>query len=652
MQCPLCSTTLPAEVTTCPGCGTNLGLLLTVQTLQLDLQRAREHSVGMAARLDHLQERLAHLGTLVHTDLVSRPATTSAAAATAPAVSAPDSGLPQSAQQTAPPAPQVRASAAAAEPPPVLSDGAELRFGQKWLLIAGVAITVLGIGFFLKYAFDQNWVGPAGRVALGYLAAVAFLGVGEAFRRRAAAATFGLYLTGGGLATLYLTTFAAFQVYALFGQVSAFGLLVLVTLLACLLALAYDTQWLAVLGLIGGFMTPVILSTGQNAQIMLMSYMTLLNAGILAIAAWKRWPLLNALGCGCTWLLFTGWFVRHYTEQAFWPTMVFLHIFFLIYALVPFLYYFVHESRAHLPGLTLTSLNTLVTFSYAFGMVRSYTSLPVVSVLTLAYAGIFFGMASFLYRRHPENLAPFTLLLAKGLLFLILTVPLLVSGHWITLFWAVQAAVILWAGLRLQHRWLSYGALALLLLALGKLVLYDYDVVFALRLETLAYTPGFTTLLLERWSVLAGVLGALLYCARRLATADTVLGEWQDTATAWLYGTFATLLFFVLTIEVSAWCYEQARQARFAAISVLWTLFSIALMLLGFRYQQVRLRLVSLGLFGVTVLKVFLADMANVSTPFRIVSFVVLGLMLIGASYLYYRYRGSLLSTAALEDRP
>ena len=591
-----------------------------------------------------------HLVTMVHTNLAC-PQTTAPAPAASAAASVLESGGTQTAAPTAPPAPQAGALASEAEPSPLLAAGAELRFGQKWLLIAGVAITVLGIGFFLKYAFDQNWVGPAGRIVLGYLAAVAFLGVGDAFRRRDAAATFGLYLTGGGLATLYLATFAAFQLYALLGQVSAFGLLVLVTVLACLLALAYDTQWLAVLGLMGGFLTPIILSTGQSAQIMLMSYMALLNGGILAIAAWKRWPLLNSLGFACTWLLFTGWFVSHYTDHAFWRTMVFLHLFFLIYALAPFLYYFVHESHERFTGLALTSLNTLVTFSYAFGMVRAYTSLPVVSVVTLAYASLFFGMASFLYRRHPANLAPFILLLAKGLLFLILTVPLLFSGHWITLFWAVQAVVILWASLRLHHRWLCYGALALLLLAVGKLVLHDYGEIFALRLETLAYAPGFARLLLERWSTLAFVLGALLYSARMLTTADAVLEAWQGTVMAWLYGTFTTLLFFMLTIEVSAFCYEQAPQARFAAISVLWTLYSIALMLLGFLYQQTRLRLVALGLFGVTVLKVFLADMANVSTPFRIVSFVVLGLMLIAASYLYYRYRGHLLPAAPTEDQ-
>jgi uncharacterized membrane protein len=415
----------------------------------------------------------------------------------------------------------------------------------------------------------------------------------------------------------------------------------------------YDTQWLAVLGLVGGFLTPVILSTGQDAQVVLMSYMALLNGGILTLAAWKRWPLLNTLGFLCTWLLFTGWFESHYTAAAFWRTMVFLHLFFLMYAFVPFVYYFVHASGERLTGLGLSSLNTLVAFGYAFGMIRAYyTSLPAISVVTLLYASLFFGMANFLSRRHPENLEPFVLLLAKGLLFLIVTVPLLFSGHWVTLFWAVQVVVILWAGLRLHNRWLCYGALALLLLAVGKLLFYDYGEVFALNSEPLAYTRGFSTLLVERWLTLAFVLGALFSSAAMLRTADPVLGWWQPTATAWLYGAFMALLFLVLTIEVSALCYDHARQARFAAISVLWTLFSIALILLGFVYQQARMRLVALGLFGVTVLKVFLWDMANVSTPFRIVSFVVLGLMLMGASYLYYRYRGSLLPTAPAQEQP
>jgi uncharacterized membrane protein len=636
MQCPLCNVSMPLETMVCPGCGTDLTVLFTVQTLQRDLQRARDQSANVAIQLDQLQGQLDAFATLVQTTLTQRrpiPPPASALAGAAAAVPGAPSPIPPESPPEAPPP--------AMGPRPVVPEGAELQVGQQWLLIAGVAITVLGIGFFLKYAFDQNWVGPGGRIILGYLAAVAFFGVGDVLRRRSGAAALGLYLAGGGLATLYLTTYAACELYALLNQVSAFGLMVLVTILACLLALVYDTQWLAVLGLVGGFLTPVILSTGQSAQLVFMSYMVVLNGGILSIAVWKRWQILNTLGFICTWLLFTGWFVNYYTVAAFWPTLVFLHLFFLIYAFVPFFSYFVQASREHLMGLLLASLNTLVTFVYAYGMVRTYASLPAVSIVALAYAGLFFGMASFLHRGHPGNLEP--LLLVKGLSFLILAVPMLCSGHWITVCWSVQVVVILWAGLRLHHRWLCYGALALLLLAVGKLVVYDYEKVFTFRLETFAYARDFAEHLLARWSTMALVLGALLYSAHVLRVAEPVLEPWQPSITMWLYSTFAVLLFGVLTLEVSAYFSARAPQARFAAISVLWTLYAIALILLGFRLQQARLRLVSLGLFGVTILKVFIADMAKVSTPFRIVSFVVLGLMLIGASYLYYRYRGYIL---------
>src|SRR5215470_5173646 len=176
--------------------------------------------------------------------------------------------------------------------------------------------------------------------------------------------------------------------------------------------LVSNAQWLVVLGLVGGFLMPIMLNPEQSAQFVLMFYMVVLNGGILTLAVWKRWQILHALGFICTWLLFTRWFVNYYTVATFWPTLVFLHLFFLLYTFVPFFYYFVH-SREPWTGLLLTSLNTLVTLCYAYGMVRTYASLPAVGIVVLAYAGLFFGMTSFLHRRHPVYLEP--LLLAQGL---------------------------------------------------------------------------------------------------------------------------------------------------------------------------------------------------------------------------------------------
>jgi uncharacterized membrane protein len=646
-RCPQCAATVPSQALACPRCGANLALLRTFLDMQQDVQQCEEHITALQGQLSTLQEKFTRVAALLATQPADHGRTAAAprseAAPPVPATSPADHG------STAP---------AAVAPPakPRARRHTEVRIGQRWLLVGGIAMTILGIGFFLKYAFEQNWVGPAGRILLGYLAAGAFLAAGEWSRRRQAA-TFGLYLIGGGIATLYLSTFAAYQLYGLLGQVPAFGFMVLVTIFAGLLALFYDAKWLAVMGLIGGFLTPVILSTGQDQQIVLMIYMTMLNGGILAIATQKQWRLLNTLGFALTWLMFAGWYARYYQETKFWPTTIFLNVFFLIYTFVPVAYYFLRQRQTHTVGFAITGLNTFVAFSFSFVMIKHYTSLPAVSLVSLAYAGLFLWLAHVLYQRQQAAPGPFVLLLAKGLLMLIITVPMLFSGHWITMFWAVQAVTLLWAGLYLRQRRLAQGALVLLLLAVGKFTLFDYEAIFPMHHRSLwfwelYYARGFSRGLWERWITTVAVLASLLRSAQLLTTADAALQPWSGKPAHVLFGAWAVLCFVVLNYEVSAFFHDYAPQAHFAAISVLWALCSIVLVVIGFLRHQGRLRQCGLWLFAITVLKVFVVDLANVSTPFRIISFVVLGLMLIGASYLYYRYREYIVPAATAEESP
>lgn len=648
MQCPVCKTILSLGAQTCLHCGADLTLLQSFDKMKQEWRQVKD---DISARLNRLQTHFDAFEALI---VSHRPGQPQPASST-PASPQVESSVSKSSVNIPPPldAPQQEAQeeSPSPQPPPppawpphraaTSSPGraTEVQLGQKWLLIGGIAITVLGLGFFLKYAFEQNWVGPVGRVLLSYLASAAFLGVGDHFRRKEAK-TFGLYLLGGGIAALYLTTFAASQIYDLIGPILAFGLMLLITILAGTLSLLYATKWLSVLGLIGGFLTPILLSTGQDNQLALMSYMTLLNVGILAIAAFKQWTLLNYLGFGFTWFLFSGWYASFYEIEKFWRTIFFLNLFFLIYAVAPFLYYFVRERQERVQSLAILSPNAFIAFGFSYAMIREYAALPFVSIITLAYAGLFFWMAYYLYQRSRENRDPFVLLLSQGIFFLLITVPILFSGHWITVFWAAQTIALLWAAVHLQHRWLYRGAAVMLVLTVGKFVLHDYDEIFRLRLLDLYYARGFTHLIVERWLTTTVVLTTLFTSAHLLRTASTeALPAWLEKGESQLLRTFGILLFLALNCEVGAFFYDYAPQARFAAISVLWTLFAAALMGLGFTKDLANLRQTSLGLFAVTVVKVFFWDMAKVSTPFRIISFIVLGLMLIGASYLYYRYR-------------
>ena len=451
MQCPQCKHKVSKDATACPFCGYGLIVLQSFNTMKDELGNISVETYTLSQKIRQMQKRLAKLEPLISRQLpVGAKPPTKTEAATRQQVQR---------QQPPPTPPRKKAQ-------PSTSRESEVTFGQKWLLIAGVVVTVLAVGWFLKYSFDQNWIGPAGRIVMAYLGGMAFLGLGEFFRSKRFH-VFGLYLIGGGIATLYFATFAAFNIYHLIAHVPAFGIMILVTTVACILALVYDTAWLAVLGLIGGFLTPIILNTGVDEQVALMTYLVILNFGILSIAFFKQWRLLSYLGFFLTWFLFSGWYFQYYEDPKFWTTTIFLNIFFLAYAFVPFAYHVLRQQSKHVRGIEILVPNAFIAFGYSFAMIKGHFRVEAVSIITLAYAVIFLWMAQVIYTRNRKQVGAFVLLIGKATLFLVLTIPILFSDQWVTFFWAIQAVVLLWAALRLENRWLYGSFIIIMLLTLG-----------------------------------------------------------------------------------------------------------------------------------------------------------------------------------------
>ncbi len=642
MKCPRCDQIVLTIHDVCPNCGTDLVLSRELLELRSSVRSARLNSENVTSQIRQLEERIAAIEPLIASSLMPVPAelmdddsaVASSVSAAPPIIEsttpAPAAVPPTAHEYKAPPTVRPRSSS-------VLSRESELQFGQKWLLIIGIAITVLAVGYFLKYSFDKNWVGPAGRVGLAYLAGFGALGLGELFRRRGMA-VFGLYLIGGSIAVFYFAGYAAFQLYHLIDQPIAFGLMVVVTCVAGVFSLVYDTKWLAVLGIVGGFMTPVILSTGVDNQVALMTYMTILTAGILAIAMFKQWQLLNYLGLVFTWLLFSAWYFKYYDEARFWTTTVYLNIFFLAYALVPFVYHFIRTTPQSVAGFALTLPNAFIAFGYSFLTIQERFRLETVAVATMAYAAIFFAMSAYLRMRRRENKGAFVLLFSMGMLFLALTVPIYFSKHWITVFWAIQGIVLLWAALRLSDVWLRAGATLLIVGAIAKLMAYDYQFLFELNIWELSIRSGYSTLLAERWMTIGVSVAALFVAGRLLKSTGHDDRDAAENLAIVFYALFGISLFVVLNVEVAAYFLEAAPRARIASISVLWAIYAAVLMLLGFARNLSVLRRVAIALFAATVIKVFVRDMADVDTPFRILSFLVVGLLLVAVSFLYHRF--------------
>ncbi len=661
MNCPGCGTWIPSSDPTCSQCRLDLTALRTIGELRGAVSEARVDAHHLARRIRDIEDQVEALPPLVASQLEllahalpedeeARPSTgvsPSAQTIEPPASALPDGDVHVDLQPAA--LPTFSTAGVSAPTDPLFDERSELQLGQKWLLIVGVVITVLAVGFFLKYSFDRNWIGPTGRLMLAYAAGVAMLGIGEALRHRGYD-RFGLYLIGGAIAVLYFACYAGSQIYHLFDRPVAFTLMVVITFFAGILSLCYNTKWLAVLGIIGGFLTPIVIPSSSDNQIALMTYMTILNAGILAIAAFKRWNLLNGLGLACTWLLFSVWCLQHYVSAKFWPTIVFLNIFFLAYAAVPFVYHFVRQTREPVIGFALTFPNTAIALVYSYVMIHNRYSQQAVGIVTIAYALLFLGMAAYLYHHRRQSRDAFALLMAKGAFFLVLTVPVVFSAHWITVFWAAQGIVLLWAARQLDDSRFTNGAIGLLALATAKLFLYDYYEIFDLRLPAIAFGPEYSARLVERWLTSGLCLGALFTAGWMLREDGYTGRDARPNYAGPFFGTFGALLFLALNLEVAGFFHDVAPRARIAAISVCWAVFAAVLMALGFVRDQRLQRRLAIGLFGATVVKVLIRDTADVDTPFRILSFLIVGLLLVGASFLYHRFANRILPVGENDD--
>ncbi|RLE19119.1 MAG: hypothetical protein DRJ14_01550 [Acidobacteria bacterium] len=651
MKCPRCHETFTERCSQCPNCGAVFSKEASEKiSLYFDVKEQLSYLHTLKTYLDTslgaLSGNLNRLEALV-TDSLNETANEpyGISEAKIPKTS-PDSQVITEFEDNLPTEFHVRKSSKGqAEPETALPQAAEIgegefRFGQKWLLIIGIITMVFAVGYFLKYSFTKGWVGPAGRIALSYFWGMAFLGMGEWFRKKELR-SFGLSLAGGGIAVLYFSTFAGFQLYHIIPMWLSFALMILITIFSCVLAVVYDAKWLAALGTLGGFLTPLFLSPHHPQQLALMSYMAILNLGILALATKKNWRLLESLGFVFTWLLYTGWYAPYYKINDFWPSITFLMLFFIIYALLPVASTLYHKQSRSVGSLWFAAPNALIAFGFAFAMVAEKFSTPYVSIVTLFIAIVFLTLANWLSEHESVEGSAFWYLIANAVFFLVLTVPILFSSNWITIFWALEAAFLLWLGLKLDRKWMTITGIVLTLLVTGKLFLYDYPVVFRLNRTWSWFKIPYTQDLLERLLTLAALLGSLFWGGRKLRAAIGI--SWNKLGSVFT-SIFGASLFLALTIETAAFFHQYAGGARFASISVLWAIFASLLMVQGFRLANSTMRKTAIGIFLVTLFKVFFMDISHFTTPFRILSFLVLGLLLIGSSWLYHRFRGKLLT--------
>jgi len=326
-----------------------------------------------------------------------------------------------------------------------------LRFFTDGNVVVRVGIVVLffGVAFLVKYAAEHSMFPIELRLAGAAFGALLLIGAGWRLRQRRT--VYALLLQGGGIGIFYITVFGAAKLYHLLPMGMAFGLMVAIVALSSALALLQDSRSLAAFGLSGGFLAPVLTSTGGGSHVMLFSYYALLNAGILGIAWFKAWRELNLLGFAFTFVIGSLWGLRYYVPQHFATTEPFLILFFLFYVAIAVL--FALRSPLKLRGYVDASLVfgvPVVGFALQAGLVRDFEYGMAWSSLALALFYII--LASALWRRRIDGMRLLTeAFLALGVAFATLTIPLALDGRWTAAAWALEGAAMLWIGIRQQR---------------------------------------------------------------------------------------------------------------------------------------------------------------------------------------------------------
>lgn len=321
--------------------------------------------------------------------------------------------------------------------------------GGRALVSTGIIIIFFGIAFLLKYVSGQISVPIELRFIGIAISAVIMMVTGWRFveKRR----IFGLALQGGGIGILFLTTFAAFRVYNLIDPGVAFGLLAFLGACSAFLALKNDSKELAVLATIGGFLAPILASTGSGSHVGLFGYYLMLNIIIVVIAWFKTWRLLNLIGFGFTFVISALWGFKYYSPDYFASTEPFLIIFFLLYVLVAIL--FATRQPPNLKGYidgTIVFGVPLVGFGLQTALMRTFEHGSAISAVTL---GAFYSLLWYvLYPQTNRGLQVISkAFLALGLIFLTLAIPLAFDGRHTSGLWALEGAAIIWINMRQKN---------------------------------------------------------------------------------------------------------------------------------------------------------------------------------------------------------
>jgi uncharacterized membrane protein len=509
--------------------------------------------------------------------------------------------------------------------------------GGRMLGKIGVVAVLIGVAFFIKYAFDHNWVGPVGRVMVGVIIGALAISLGKMLRSRYE--NYSDVLMGGGLGILYLSTYAAFIFYGLFGAPIAYMLLMCITGLSVVLSIVYNAKPLAIVGLLCGFLVPVLVSVTTPTFAELLTYVLILDVGVAMVSYTYKWITLNHIAFVGTMGAFIVSAAQHVDQVspgykaisiAFYS---YAFVYFLIFLVASVLHHIVRKEHSTSDDVVFVAMNGLSHGLLGYMLLNPiYPGLMGYFMLFLAIIYSIVAYVSFVSNREDVVLNKF--LAGMAALFVTVAIPLHFDGIWISMFWFIEAIVFYVVDKNLKGQNLyTYGAIVYVF---GLLQVFGHIGTLDFTKLSVFINPAFGLYLVA--VITAYILVWLLQEELERSGAQEIKSLQA------MYLTIAQVITLIaVTAEINRYYTYRIQDGhlvyneRNTAVSIFWMLYAMALLFVGFVKQIRFLRIFGLVLFAITALKLFL-EIFMMGQLYAIISSITLGVLALMGSFAYAKY--------------
>jgi uncharacterized membrane protein len=524
----------------------------------------------------------------------------------------------------------------------------ENRVGSQLFSRVGIVALLIAATLFLKWAIDSHWIGALGRILIGLIAGAGIVIWSERFRRKGFNAfSFSLKAVGSGV--LYLSLWAAFQLYHLLPATVALGAMILVTAWNAYMAWSQNSQILAVYALAGGFATPLLLSSGGNHEVFLFTYILAIDIATVILVRLKSWPRLLLGVFPATVAFFIGWYAEFYgafnVGHPVLITSIFIVLFFLLFVIPS-----IHPAAEDKTKAKTTPI-TEVFLPLGNAI---FAALALYSVLEdaqhhdlLPWVAVLFGAFYLVLMRLPQPRVTSAVHLSLAIVFLTIAIPLKASGHWITVGWLAEGVALLWISARLAkpsgesepaasvHRTLRWLAVAALALGFFGLLIQPFALFY--QVDSAFINSRFATSLFGVAALAASAAIAL----RARQHEDGASPGWLQIAGGSIIAlNLVAVLACVRELE-AAWRRStgnpEADLKKSLAISAFLMVYGAVLLAIGFWKRSAFIRWQALILLVFTIGKTFLYDTRDLSQGYRVLSFFGLGALLMAVSFAYQK---------------